>query len=47
LKRVFLKCLLGLNLTSQKNQRSFNSNGFYDALIVLLETMVKKAFEGS
>jgi predicted Rossmann-fold nucleotide-binding protein len=24
-----------------------NSNGFYDALIVLLETMVKRIFEGS
>jgi predicted Rossmann-fold nucleotide-binding protein len=39
----FLKCLLGLNLT-KKPIAVLNTNGFYDALIVLLETMVKKGF---
>jgi hypothetical protein len=43
LKRVFLKCLLGSTWTSQKNQL-MNTNGFYDALPVLLETMMKKGF---
>jgi hypothetical protein len=36
-----LKCLLGLNLDFTKPIAVLN-NGFYDALIVLLETMMKK-----
>jgi predicted Rossmann-fold nucleotide-binding protein len=40
---VFLKCLLS-TWTSQKPIAVLNTNGFYDALIVLLETMVKKGF---
>jgi predicted Rossmann-fold nucleotide-binding protein len=38
-----LKCLLS-TWTSQKPIAVLNTNGFYDALIVLLETMVKKGF---
>jgi predicted Rossmann-fold nucleotide-binding protein len=44
LLKSFLKCLLGLNLDFKKPIAVLNSNGFYDALIVLLETMVKKGF---
>jgi predicted Rossmann-fold nucleotide-binding protein len=31
----------------QKTNAVLNTNGFYDALIVLLETMMKKGFKGS
>jgi predicted Rossmann-fold nucleotide-binding protein len=44
LLKSFLKCLLGLNLDFTKPIAVLNTNGFYDALIVLLETMVKKGF---
>jgi hypothetical protein len=36
--------LLGLNLDFTKPIAVLNTNGFYDALIVLLETMMKKGF---
>jgi predicted Rossmann-fold nucleotide-binding protein len=44
LLKSFLKCLLGLNLDFTKPIAVLNTNGFYDALLVLLETMVKKGF---
>jgi predicted Rossmann-fold nucleotide-binding protein len=35
---------LGSTWTSQKPIAVLNTNGFYDALLVLLETMMKKGF---
>jgi predicted Rossmann-fold nucleotide-binding protein len=41
--KSFLKCLLA-QLDFKKPIAVLNTNGFYDALIVLLETMMKKGF---
>jgi predicted Rossmann-fold nucleotide-binding protein len=38
---------LGSTWTSQKPIAVLNTNGFYDALLVLLETMMKGFFKGS
>jgi predicted Rossmann-fold nucleotide-binding protein len=40
----FFEMLTWLNLDFTKPIAVLNTNGFYDALIVLLETMVKKGF---
>jgi hypothetical protein len=45
LLKSFLKCLLGLNLDFKKPIAVLNSNGFYDALIVLLETSEEKVLK--
>jgi predicted Rossmann-fold nucleotide-binding protein len=42
LLKSFLKCLLGLNLDFTKPIAVLNTNGFYDALLVLLETMKER-----
>jgi predicted Rossmann-fold nucleotide-binding protein len=44
LLKSFFKCHLGSTWTSQKPIAVLNTNGFYDALLVLLETMMKKLF---